>query len=254
MLRTLLCLTLATLPLWAQAQSISVRADQWMPVNGKPGDTGAEGLYIDILRAVGQTSGNPIDYQLQGWEDAVKGAQSGRTDCVVGATREDAPGLRFAARPWLVGHTAWYRGVDRTEIKAETIADLANFKLGVIGGYAYGDEVDALIKAQPAEKLESVTSSRDPLNAVIMRLVTGRIDLALETDFVMQAKLRGMNLSDRIVQAGRSGTETELFLACSDNPRVATFLQAVDAWIDARRADGGLSAFYAPYGLEAPAD
>lgn len=252
MLRALLCLALTTLPLWAVAQSISVRADQWMPVNGKPGDTGAEGLYIDILRAVGKTNGTTIDYQLQGWADAVKGAQSGTIDCVVGATKEDAPGLRFAARPWLIGHTAWYRGVDRTEIEAGNVADLANFKLGVIGGYAYGDEVDALIKTQPAEKLESVTSSRDPLNAVIMRLVTGRIDLALETDFVMQAKLRSMNLSDRIVQAGRSATETELYFACNDNPRVAAFMQAVDAWIDARRADSGLAAFYAPYGLEAP--
>jgi len=252
MLRVLLCAALASLPLWAGAQSISVRADHWMPVNGKPGEAGAEGLYIDILRAVAKTANTQIDYQLQGWEDAVKGAQSGTTDCVVGATKEDAPGLRFAAKPWLIGHTAWYRGADRTEIQAATSTDLANFKLGVIGGYAYGDEVDALIKVQPADRLESVTSSRDPLNAVIMRLVTGRIDLALETDFVMQAKLRQMQLSDRIVQAGRSETETELYFACNNNPRVATFLQAVDAWIDARGADGSLAAFYAPYGLEAP--
>lgn len=254
MLRPLLCVALASLPLWADAQSISVRADQWMPVNGKPGESGAEGLYIDILRAVGQTNGTTIDYQLQGWEDAVKGAQAGRTDCVVGAARDDAPGLRFAGRPWLISHTAWYRGSDRTEISAPTVADLANYKLGVIGGYSYGDDIDALLKAQPAERLESVTSSRDPLNAVIMRLVTGRIDLALETDFVMQAKLRSMNLSDRIVEVGRSATETPIYFACNDNPRVATFMQAVDAWVDARRADGTLAAYYAPYGLEVSAD
>lgn len=252
MLRQWLCVALVSLPVWAAAQSISVRADQWMPVNGRPGDSGAEGLYIDILRAVGQTHGTTVDYQLQGWEDAVKGAQAGRTDCVVGATREDAPGLRFAARPWLVGHTAWYRGADREEIQAATIADLANFKLGVIGGYAYGDDVDTLLNAQPAERLESVTSSRDPLNALIMRLVTGRIDLALETDFVMQAKLRQMQLADRIVQAGRSEVQTDLYFACNDNPRVAAFMQAVDAWVEARRADGTLAAFYAPYGLEVP--
>lgn len=252
MLRKLLFVALTSLPLWAHAQPISVRADQWMPVNGKPGENGAEGLYIDILRAVGQTSNTRIDYQLQGWADAVKGAQTGSIDCVVGATKEDAPGLRFAAQPWLVGHTAWFRGVDRTEVRADRVADLAQFKLGVIGGYAYGDEVDALIKAQPAERLESVTSSRDPLNAIIMRLVTGRIDLALETDFVMQAKLRQMQLSDRIVQAGRSDAETELYFACNNNPRVATFMQAVDDWVNARRSEGTLAAYYAPYGLEAP--
>lgn len=253
MLRKLLCMALASLPLWAGAQPITVRADQWMPVNGKPGDAGAEGLYIDILRAVGKTNGTAIDYQLQSWADAVKGAQAGRTDCVVGAAREDAPGLRFAARPWLVGRIAWFRSVDRTQIKAETVADLAQFKLGVIGGYTYGDDVDTLIKAQPADKLESVTSSRDPLNAVIMRLVTGRIELALETDFVMQAKLRQMQLSDRIVQAGRSAKEIELYFACNNNPRVTTFMQAVDSWVEAGRTDGTLAAFYAPYGLEVPA-
>ncbi|MCU0754210.1 MAG: transporter substrate-binding domain-containing protein [Xanthomonadales bacterium] len=252
MLRKLWFIALTSLPLWAGAQSLSVRADQWMPVNGKPDDAGAEGLYIDILRAVAKDSGTRIDYQLQGWTDAVKAAQAGTVDCVVGAAKEDAPGLRFAARPWLVGHTAWYRGVDRTEIRAETVAELAKFKLGVIGGYAYGADIDPLIAAQPADKLESVTSSRDPLNAVVMRLVTGRIDLALETDFVMQAKLRSMQLADRIVQAGRSEVETEIYFACNNNPRVASFMQAVDAWIDARRADGTLAAFYAPYGLDKP--
>lgn len=252
MLRKLLYVALASLPLWASAQPISVRADHWMPVNGKPGEAGAEGLYIDILRAVAKTANTQIDYQLQGWEDALKGAQAGTTDCVVGATKEEASGLRFAAQSWLVGHTAWFRGVDRTQNKAENIADLANFKLGVISGYAYGDEVDALLKAQPAERLESVTSSRDPLNAVIMRLITGRIDLALETDFVMQAKLRQMQLSDRIVQAGRSEAETLIYFACNNNPRVATFMQAVDDWVNARRTEGTLAAFYAPYGLEAP--
>lgn len=254
MWRALLCLAVLGLPFCVSAQPITVRADQWMPVNGKPGESGAEGLYIDLLRAAARTHNASIDYQLQGWEDAVKGAQAGRSDCVVGAAREDAPGLRFAARPWLISHTAWYRSVDRSEITAPTTAEFKNYKLGVIGGYAYGDEIDEVLKTQPAAQLETVTSSRDPLNAMIMRLVTGRIDLALETDFVMQAKLRSMQLTDRIVAAGRTETAMGIYFACNDNPRVAAFMQAVDGWIDARRADGGLAAYYAPYGLEAPND
>lgn len=254
MFRKLLLLGLASLSICAQSQPISVRADQWMPVNGIPGASAEEGLYIDILRAVAKTSGVQIDYQLQGWDDSVKSAQTGQIDCVVGATREDAPGLRLAAKPWLVGNTAWYRAADRTEVSAPTVADLASFKLGVISGYGYGDEVDALVKAHPSERLEAVTSSRDPLSAVIMRLVTGRVDLALETDFVMQAKLRKLQLSDRVVQAGRSEAAKNIYLACNNDPRVSSFMQAVDTWYAARLAEGTLADYYAPYGLEVPGE
>lgn len=238
------------LPLTLDAATLTVRADDWFPVNGKP-RSAQEGVYIDVLRAVLEPAGHTLDYQLQPWDAAVADVRAGRQDCVVGAARTDAPDLVFARRPWMTFDNVYYAMADRG-IRIESLDDLQRYTLGVIQDYSYGDALDAYIEAHrhDPQRIRVVDMGRDPLAIQVSRLVAGRIQVTVEASVVMQAHLREARLHERIVPVGALHEEQHIFLACSPaKPELKPLLQLIDDGYDRLESAGTLAAFYAKYGL-----
>jgi polar amino acid transport system substrate-binding protein len=125
------------------ADTISIRADNWFPMNGQP-NAKQPGYMIELATHIFTAAGHTVDYKLLPWERAVESVRKGEFDCVVGAYKDDAPDFVYPQAPW---------GMDRTVffVKAGdswTYTGLASFqgkKVAVIKGYAYGDEFDKYI-------------------------------------------------------------------------------------------------------------
>lgn len=232
------------------ADTISVRADDWFPVNGKPGSS-EEGVYIDLLRAILEPAGHRIDYQLLSWEDAVENVRAGRNDCVVGAARGDAPDLLFAARPWMSFDNLFYAREGRG-LRVQGLDDLAGLKLGVIEGYSYGEALDAYLQTHrdDPERVVVVEYGRNPLALQISRLIAGRIDLTVEASVVMQSHLAKARLQGRVVAVGAMNDLQHIFVACSPaRPQLKAIMQRINTGFEALQAEGRLEAFYGKYGL-----
>lgn len=246
-------LLMPALALWwsaAGADTLSVRADDWFPVNGKPGSA-QEGVYIDLIRDILRQSGHELDYRLQSWDAAVEAVRAGDFDCVVGANPSDAPGFVYAAQPWMRIDNSFYALSERS-LKIDGVAALDALVVGAIEGYSYGEALDGWIAqhtANPA-RLQLVTIGRNPLDTLVNRLVTRKIDVIVESDVVMQAHLSKARLADRIVAVGSMHDRQPIYVACApgkDSSR--TWVTLLDEGFDRHRQAGTLDAFYAKYGL-----
>jgi polar amino acid transport system substrate-binding protein len=54
-----------------QAQTISIRADYWYPMNGDP-NSDKPGYMIDLAKAIFEPQGIAVDYQLMPWSRAIQ--------------------------------------------------------------------------------------------------------------------------------------------------------------------------------------
>jgi polar amino acid transport system substrate-binding protein len=72
------------------ADTITVRADTWMPYNGEP-NSDRPGYCIEMLKVIFEPMGYKIDYQIEPWTRATANAEAGKIDAIIGAAINDCP-------------------------------------------------------------------------------------------------------------------------------------------------------------------
>lgn len=236
----------ALVSLGSAADTISIRADEWFPINGQP-DAAKPGFMIELARRIFEEAGHQVDYRLMPWERALDSVRKGEFDCVVGAYKEDAPDFVFPSENWGVDDTGFFvREGDDWHYSGPP--SLLQRKVAVINGYAYGDTLDQLIEANPS--VFQGLGGSDALEKNIKKLEAGRADVIIESPAVMRAKLKEMGVSG-IVLAGTLDEPSDLFIACS--PAKASsrqYVALVDEGTAKLRASGELARIMASYGLE----
>lgn len=234
--------------LGARAEQIVVVSDYWYPYNGVPGSE-REGYMIDLLRAIGKANGHTIDYRLLDWEQALERTLAGRgEDCVVGAVASDAPKHARTAAPWGISQNQFYAHADRMP-SLPNLAALANYRVGVVAEYSYGEEIDALLAANP-EKVVRVTASRKAFPMLAMRLVTRQVDVVIEDQNVATASIADMKIASIRPAPQYLVPPDEIFVACSPTTRGRAFIAQFDAGIIKARQNGELQKTLARYGLK----
>tara|TARA_R110002167_G_scaffold88523_5_gene238762 strand:+ start:5284 stop:6054 length:771 start_codon:yes stop_codon:yes gene_type:complete len=240
---TLLSFVLSTSVL---AKSVSIRADHWFPMNGDP-DSGNEGFMIDIAREVFAAGGYTVDYKLMPWERAIDSTRKGETDCIVGAYVDDAPDFLFPSENWGMDVTGYFTNTD-SAWSFSGLNSLLDQKVGVIDGYAYGEELDVLV-AERKDVFKAV-SGGNSLETNFKKLLAKRVDVVVESVAVGLAKVKELNLADKIKLAGKDSTSAEIYISCS--PVTANgkeLIELVDKQTAALRASGQLEKILTKYGL-----
>jgi len=229
------------------ADTVTIRADAWYPMNGEPGSE-KPGYMIELARAVFEPAGHTVDYGLMPWERAVNSVRSGKFDCVVGAYKDDAPDFVFPAESWghdethlwVVSDNNWsYSGLD----------SLAGKTVGLIGGYAYADDFDAYMESNPGQA--QTINANNALEQNIKKVIGGRIDTTVESPSVMRAKLRDLGLDGKLRSAGPLAEPVPMYIACSPkSDKSQTYIDLVDQCTQELRASGELKKLLDRYGLE----
>lgn len=245
----LLC-ALASVPLAAgnaHADTVTIRADHWYPMNGTPGAE-MPGFMIEIAQQALAKAGHTVDYALMPWERALYSAQKGQIDCVVGAYKSDAPDLLFPENSQGVDTVAAY--VKKGDPwRYSTVDSLKKIKLGAISGYGYGDNIDAYIEQNP--KLVQLTVGETALDQNIKKLTAGRIDVLIESPAVFDAKLKELKLEDQFVQAGTLSDIENLYIACSPVKESSkTYVKLISDGTEDLRKSGELTKILVKYGLK----
>jgi polar amino acid transport system substrate-binding protein len=228
------------------ADTISIRADEWYPMNGDPsGDK--KGFMIDIADKILTANGHNLDYKIMPWERALDTVRKGEADCVVGAYIDDAPDFVFPSENWGMDSTAVFVEVS-DDYKLNGMASLAGRKVGVIGGYAYFDELDEMIKND--DKTFKSASGGDALETNIKKLTGKRLDTVIESPAVMRAKLKELALTDKVKMVGLLEEDSPIYIACSPaKPGSKQLVGLFDEGLSKIRASGELEAIMSQYGM-----
>ncbi len=132
------------MPSMAMAETVSIRADHWLPFNGNP-DSGDPGYMIELADIILSDNGHTMDYKSMLWLRSLEAVRKGKIDCVVGAFIDDAPDFIFPEESWGYSVDTFYVKNDSTW-NYEGIESLRDVKLGIVGGYAYSPELDVYIE------------------------------------------------------------------------------------------------------------
>ena len=235
-------LALALLSQLAWSQAVTIRSDEWFPMNGKP-DAALPGYMIELaIAAFGE-----VDYKLMPWVRSLEEVRTGRVDCVVGADVKDVPGFVLPTEPWGYTEIAVYAAQDQNW-QYLNIESLLNKKVGVVKGYTYGDPVDSLIPKYPA--IFKAVAGSDGLERNIKQVVSKRLDALIASTFVAEAIINDMNLVGSIKKVGVIGKPLPMYIACSPaNEHSIQLVDQVDRTTRRLRESGELEAILNRYGL-----
>ena len=240
---------LTLMPSMAMAETVSIRADQWLPFNGIA-DSSHPGYMIELAEIILSDHGLAMDYKPMLWLRSVEAVRKGSIDCVVGAFIDDAPDFVFPDESWGYSVDTFYVKNNSTW-NYEGIESLRGMQLGVVGGYAYSPELDVYIdNNKSTTKIHSINTNNALENHIKM-LANGRVDVVVEIDVVMEAKLEEMGASDKIRAAGTTQSPGHLYIACSPAKESSKrYTQLFSEGIQKLRSSGELSVILAKYGLQ----
>ncbi|RDH43750.1 substrate-binding periplasmic protein [Zooshikella ganghwensis] len=247
--QAIIMLTLSTLIQVSHADTITIRADKWFPINGEPKDE-KPGYMIEIANAIMSEHGHQIDYKMMPWQRSLLEVKQGNYDCLVGVSKSEAPDFIYPTESWgKVGSTFYVKKGNTWTFKG--IDSLENQRLGVIGGYDYSDDLDAYIENKQSSPMVKVISSNNALEKNLRKLVAGRITVTVGADLVVKSKLNELGLSNDVVEAGLLLEPEDIYIACSPAKNVSqNYVQLFSDGIKKLRETGKLKTILDKYGLD----
>ena len=137
-IRLLLVTSLLAMASITQAETLKLVADDWPPFTS---DKQGQRIAANLVEHALNTSGIKTRTQILDWQQVLKGLKGDAYDAVVGAWKnsEREQYLMFS-RPYLENRIQL---VGRTDNRIEFtgLAQLVGKKVGVVKGYAYGDDI-----------------------------------------------------------------------------------------------------------------
>jgi polar amino acid transport system substrate-binding protein len=250
-MRTLVGFVLLSCAAVVQADTISIRADEWLPYNG-PLTRKPPGYMIELADAIAAANGHTIDYKTMPWDDAVASSRKGDIDCVVGALKSDAEGFMFPDEPWGESLNGIF-ALEDLQWEYNGIESFSTVRVAVISGYSYSEEIDAYVeqyKDDPSKVVVVNSVGRALMNAV-SRLVSKKADVVIEDVNVAASTFKRMQMSDRMKSVGVIGEAEPLYIACTPaNPRGKQFAEMFSKGTVELRSSGKLQEILEKYGLE----
>jgi polar amino acid transport system substrate-binding protein len=233
----------------ADAETITLVADEWCPYNCEPGSD-KPGFMIEIAQKVLGEAGHTVEYSNMPWSRAIEESRRGKFGGIVGAARDDAPDFVFPGAPLGISGSvfavkkgdAWkYAGVD----------SLSGVSVGVIQDYSYAEDFDAYAEANAKDsKRIQVATGETALSTNIRKLEAGRIGALLEDKAVLEYQLSQEGKMGIFDYAGGL-EEAEVFIAFSPAHAASKdYAKLLGEGVTKLRASGELAAILARYGLK----
>ncbi|MBF0207366.1 MAG: transporter substrate-binding domain-containing protein [Oligoflexia bacterium] len=170
----------------ATRDTITLRTDYWCPYACTPGDK--PGYMIEIAKAVFESKGYKIDYDIEPWARAVKDVSEGKYLGLVGTAKVDAPTLLYPQITLGNNRSCFYSIQGKLQWKYRGEESLKEISFAAIKDYTYGDPVDTYIKKNPGKV--DVIAGNYALALNIAKVLAGRIDAVIENESVIAMHLK----------------------------------------------------------------
>lgn len=232
--------------LLAKEKVLTIAADESCPINCKVDDV-MPGIGIELAQKIFEPEGYRVRYIVMPWARALADVRRGKVDAVVGANKEDGPNLVFPKTP-IYDMTDDFYARRQQAPKDISLAELENKRIGTIKDYGYGRATQALLARLQPGTTEQVYG-RDAVEQNLRKLVTGRIDVMIESAPVMRAAIARLKLQDKVVHVG-SLLQGPVYLAFSPtSPQSTEYAKAYDTGMARLKREGVARMLYEKYGL-----
>lgn len=231
---------------YAEEVPLRIRADSWMPFNGDPAAK-QPGYVVEFLREVFEPQGIKVDYQVMPWAAAVKAAEAGEIDGIIGANKKEAENLVTGSVEIAEPQFALFARKDNPW-KYDSLRSLQGVRLGAIEGYSYWSSLDGYIKKSSAPALKLYTGE-NPLAEAMTDMVDGKIDVMAESVlvFIWTTKSTGRKFSD--FRIAYSETAEPLYVAFAKNELGRKYARMFDVGLRKLKDSGRFDAILSGYGF-----
>lgn len=231
------------------AEKIIIAADAWMPFNGEPGSS-KPGYMIEIAEKIFTGAGYDFEYKILPWSRAIKEAELGNINGIIGAFYNDAPNFVFPAEELAIVQNGFFV-LKGTNWKYTGNQSLLTINLGLITDYSYGEELDTFFKNNKEKGYFQFNYGENPLEKNINKLLSKRIDVILESTSVFLYKTNEMGISHKIKAAGKVEGSEKAYIAFSPTNRHSqTYARILSEGIAELRKSGELKIILQKYGLK----
>lgn len=245
-MRPLLCVlglavSMLATPSWAQ-QTLRLVADHWPPFTDRsmPGGGLATGIVTEALARAGYAS----KFEEVPWARALMGVGEGRYDVLVNAWYTESR-TRFGqfSGPYLTNRIRLLKRQGEA-FSFRTLPDLYPYSVAVVRDYAYAPDFDS------DTQLNKVPVRNFP--SAVRMLAAGRVDLAVEDEYVARYNLRAESsaVRDAVDFVEQPLGENSLHILVSlKHPQHQVIVQRFEQAIEAMKADGSYARLLKHYGL-----
>lgn len=224
------------------AEKLRLVADAWPPFTDSTLLNG--GLATDLVGTALRRAGYDTEYQQLPWARALNGLGEGRYDVLVNAWySEDRKKVGLYSTEYLINRVRFIKR-SRSSVEYHGLYQLYGRPIAVVRGYAYSPEFDG------DEMLEKV-----PVNSFSMAVrmvLAGRVDLALEDEFVARFYLsrEPQAVRDALEFLPQPLSENSLHILVSlKNPDREAIVAGFNREIAAMKADGSYAEILKRHGL-----
>ncbi|WP_158020808.1 substrate-binding periplasmic protein [Chromobacterium sphagni] len=225
---------------------LSVGWDQWPPFHYRTTQGRMAGYAVEVLNAAAQRLGCTLEYRQTPWPRTLQQLQTGQLDIAMQALKTPAR-ERFAwfasgYSPTFIRFWARAERVDRWKVRRlEDIGRLGPLTLGVTRGDSFGPQLDAWLRAPPANVRVEVGGE---LEGNLRKLQLGRVDLLLASGNAARGILSGLPAKPAVAPLALSWYVGDAYFVFSRGSVPEPLFRAFDGALREMKRDGTLPAIY----------
>ena len=223
-------------------EKLRLVADLWPPFTDNTLLNG--GLATDLVSTALKRAGYDTECQQVPWARALNGVGEGRYDVLVNAWfNQERTKLGLFSSEYLLNRVRFLKR-SRSSVEYRELYQLYERPIAVVRGYTYSAEFDS------DEMLEKVPVN--DFSMAVRMVVAGRVDLAVEDEFVARFYLsqESRAVRDAIEFLPKSLSENSLHILVSlKNPQHEQIVAGFDREIAAMKADGSYEKLLKQHGM-----
>lgn len=227
-------------------ERLVLAGDNWCPYTCLP-DSPAPGFLTEITQAALEARGHAVEYTARPWNRAIREAQAGRLDGLVGALAIEVPDFVLPDCGLGSTRTVFYvRAGDPWRYTGPE--SLRGKRVGIVEGYLYGEPLDSDIREHPENFIKS--RGEDAASVNLQSLALGRIDVAMEDRLAAEHLTRAAGREGSIQAAGEPLEPLAVTVAFSPvSPRSREYAADLCAGLQDLKHSGKLKEIIQRYGL-----
>ncbi|WP_041796148.1 substrate-binding periplasmic protein [Pararhodospirillum photometricum] len=230
------------------ACALSVGWEAFEPFQLKTAEGTVGGIDADLLREAAKGAGCEVTFKETPWKRLLSEIEAGKTDAAMGASitpeREVFAQLSIPYRK--DEFVAFVRTGETDRLGPEGLAGIIGpgLRLGVVGGYEYGDTFAAL-KKDPAFAALIQEAAGTDLN--LRKLLSNRLDVFLENNFVGLAIAKTEGASGKIEIHPKVVSSDDVVFLFSKKSVPPEAVAAINQALTAMKQDGRYDQILARY-------
>jgi polar amino acid transport system substrate-binding protein len=227
---TLAVVILLLCSLAANAAELKLAADEWPPFTS---EKQGQRIAVDLVQTALHKASVKSKVQIVAWQDVLSGIKTNQYDAIVGAWKTpDREQYLLFSRPYLENRITLI-GRQNNKIDFENIDQLKGKKIGIVSGYAYGDEIT---NNKGIKKVAGETVAEN-----IKKLLRDKVDFILADALVAQAikEYLPAEITHKLKIYDKEVVTQSLYFAVRKNhPNAQELVDKFNSAIDQMIADG----------------